>query len=257
MSNSITLAGIGNIHTDAEGRYSLNDFHKAAGCEDRHAPDRFLRLDSTEALLEAISNSPEVEIKNPVSVTKGRYGGSYACEELIYAYGEWISGSFHLKVIRAFKALVKGDIEKAQQIAQSKPASELAPLRTQRAISLAIDNGDKIKSRLPLLGDAAMQSIYAGLVNTAAGSAILPLARIEEKHKNATEIGKMFGVSANMIGRLANQHGLKTPEYGHYELGEAQFNSSQRETFVYNAKAVERFRALLSGANDNQKEISA
>lgn len=121
MAN-ITLAGIGNIHTDAEGRYSLNDFHKAAGGEDRHAPDRFLRLDSTASLIAAISNSPEVEIKNPVSVTKGRYGGSYVCEELIYAYGEWISGEFHLKVIRAFKALAKGDIEKAQQIA--RPSTE-------------------------------------------------------------------------------------------------------------------------------------
>lgn len=122
MAN-ITLAGIGNIHTDAEGRFSLNDFHKAAGGADRHAPDRFLRLDSTASLIEAISNSPEMEIKNPVSVSKGRYGGSYACEELIYAYGEWISGSFHLKVIRAFKALVKGDIEKAQAIATNKPVA--------------------------------------------------------------------------------------------------------------------------------------
>lgn len=139
----------------------------------------------------------------------------------------------------------------------AKPASELAPLRTQRAISLAIDNGDKIKSRLPLLGDAAMQSIYAGLVNTAAGSAILPLARLEEKHKSATEVGAIFGVNRNTIGRLANQHNLKTAEYGHWELGNAEHNTSQRETFVYNAKAVAKFRELLSGANDNQKEISA
>lgn len=136
----------------------------------------------------------------------------------------------------------------------AKQASELAPLRTQRAISLAIDNGDKIKSRLPLLGDAAMQSIYAGLVNTAAGSAILPLARLEEKHKSATEVGAIFGVNRNTIGRLANQHNLKTAEYGHWELGNAEHNTSQRETFVYNAKAVEKFRSLLSGANDNQKE---
>jgi len=133
-----------------------------------------------------------------------------------------------------------------------KTTSDLAPLRQQRAISIAIDNGDKIKARLPLLGDAAMQSIYAGLVNTAAGTSILPLAVLEEKHKSATEIGKMLGVHRNNIGRIANQHNMKTPEYGNWELGEAEFNSSQRETFVYNAKAVARFRELVS-SNDDHK----
>lgn len=138
----------------------------------------------------------------------------------------------------------------------SKATSDLAPLRKQRAISLAIDNGDKIKQRLPLLGDAALQSLYAGLVNTAAGTAIIPMAILEEKHKNATEIGKLLGVHRNTIGKIANANQMKTKEYGHWELGEAEFNSSQRETFVYNAKAVQKFRELLS-SNDDQKEGAA
>lgn len=134
----------------------------------------------------------------------------------------------------------------AQQPVPQKQQSDLAPLRQQRAISLAIDNGDKIRARLPKLGDVAMQSIYAGLVNTAAGSNILPLAVLEEKHKSATEIGNILGVNRNVIGRIANQNNMKTAEYGHWELGEAEFNSSQRETFVYNAKALERFSEILS-----------
>lgn len=134
----------------------------------------------------------------------------------------------------------------AQQPAPQKQQSDLTPLRQQRAISLAIDNGDKIRARLPKLGDVAMQSIYAGLVNTAAGSSILPLAVLEEKHKSATEIGNILGVNRNVIGRIANQNNMKTAEYGHWELGEAEFNSSQRETFVYNAKALERFSEILS-----------
>ena len=134
----------------------------------------------------------------------------------------------------------------AQQPAPQKQPSDLTPLRQQRAISLAIDNGDKIRARLPKLGDVAMQSIYAGLVNTAAGSSILPLAVLEEKHKSATEIGNILGVNRNVIGRIANQNNMKTAEYGHWELGEAEFNSSQRETFVYNAKALERFSEILS-----------
>lgn len=169
--------------------------------------------------------------------------------------GEDVKTKSKLEGAERFEALVFDEIlptirktgrYEAQQPAPQKQQSDLTPLRQQRAISLAIDNGDKIRARLPKLGDVAMQSIYAGLVNTAAGSSILPLAVLEEKHKSATEIGNILGVNRNVIGRIANQNNMKTAEYGHWELGEAEFNSSQRETFVYNAKALERFSEILS-----------
>lgn len=116
----IVLAGIGNIHTDAEGRFSLNDFHQASGGDSAKQPSNWLRLDQTASLVDEISNSSEVKINNPMSVSKGRYGGTYVCKELVYAYAMWISAPFQLKVIRAFDALVTGNIEEAQRIAQPR-----------------------------------------------------------------------------------------------------------------------------------------
>ncbi|MGU1832537.1 KilA-N domain-containing protein [Pseudomonas aeruginosa] len=53
MSKQLTVCGVA-IKQDAEGRYCLNDLHKAAGGEERHATWRFLRLDTTEELTKEI-----------------------------------------------------------------------------------------------------------------------------------------------------------------------------------------------------------
>jgi hypothetical protein len=118
MSN-ITLAGIGNIHTDADGRYSLNDFHKAAGALPHQKPSEWLSNQQTQELAEEIGKAG---IPAYVSTRGGRNPGTYVCKELVYAYAMWISAPFQLKVIRAFDALVTGDIEKAQQIATPRTA---------------------------------------------------------------------------------------------------------------------------------------
>lgn len=68
-----------------------------------------------------------------------------------------------------------------------------------------------------------------------------------EKTYTATEIGKMFGVSANMIGTIANKNGMKTEEYGITVLDKSKYSAKNVPAFRYNEKAVERFRELLKG----------
>lgn len=90
------------IRRDADGRYCLNDLHKAAGEHKRHQPSDFIRLETTVELIEAISNSGDSRSK-PVEASKGRYGGTYVVEDLALTYAMWISPRFHLEVIRGFK----------------------------------------------------------------------------------------------------------------------------------------------------------
>ena len=92
------------ISQDAEGRYSLNDLHRAAGGEKRHEPSRFTRLDSTQALVRELEHSPEMGSALK-TVNGGTNPGTFVVKELVYAYAMWISPAFHLKVIRAYDAL--------------------------------------------------------------------------------------------------------------------------------------------------------
>jgi len=105
MSALIEIGGIA-IAVDADGRYCLNDLHKAAGSERRHGPALWLENQQTRELVDELSDTGI-----PVSVIKGgSLQGTFVCKELVYAYAMWISAKFHLQVIRKFDALTRGEI---------------------------------------------------------------------------------------------------------------------------------------------------
>ena len=94
------------IRKDSEGRYCLNDLHKAAGGEKKHQPTDWLRNQQTQNLVEALKSTPENTGVIPLKVVNGGNNpGTFVCEDLVFDYAMWISAEFKLKVIRAYKAL--------------------------------------------------------------------------------------------------------------------------------------------------------
>lgn len=127
MTTQITISDI-SIHKDGQGRYSLNDLHTASGKEDKHQPAFFMRRQETIEMINEISNSAKSQSWKPTISKSGRYGGTYVCKELVYAYAMWISAAFALKVIRAYDALVSGNVEVKPKVRQCT-ATQLTPLR--------------------------------------------------------------------------------------------------------------------------------
>ena len=84
--------------------YSLNDLHVASGNDPKNKPANFVRLETTQALVNELKNETCSDLRSSVLVVKNGVG-TYACQELVIAYAAWISAAFHLKVIRAFMAL--------------------------------------------------------------------------------------------------------------------------------------------------------
>lgn len=114
------------VRADSEGRYSLNDLHKAAGGEKRHGPAYWTASSQFSEMVAELETTG-----NPVVKVEGRNGGTYVCKELVYAYAMWISASFSLRVIRAYDALVDGRLDEAQRIASRNLARLEAPYLTE------------------------------------------------------------------------------------------------------------------------------
>ena len=135
------------VRQDEQGRYSLNDLHQAAidaghdykRCQVEH----FTRSDGTQALVEELRKSGELKV-DPLVSRVGRYGGSYAARELVYAYAMWISPAFHLQVIRTFDSLATGRMGSAGSNAMIGQATGLP---TAQLVALQVQ-GWKIVDRL-------------------------------------------------------------------------------------------------------------
>ena len=119
-------------------------------------------------------------------------------------------------------------------------------LPAQAPVAALVDLAKLTLEHLPNLGQNSKQALLSVLTEQALGHKVIPLPRVEEHLMPAGEVGKLLGVSANKIGRLANANGLKVEPYGEFRLDKARHSSKQVESFHYSSAGVERLRELLS-----------
>ena len=112
-NNQPLVIGEFSIRQDEDGRYCLNDLHKASGNAIKHKPSFWLRNEQTQDLISELQNcnSQFAAIEKPVNILRGNFSGvkkqgTYVVKELVYSYAMWISAKFHLMVIRAYDSLV-------------------------------------------------------------------------------------------------------------------------------------------------------
>ncbi|MXV35794.1 MULTISPECIES: KilA-N domain-containing protein [unclassified Saccharibacter] len=121
LSSDLIIAST-SIKQDDQGRYCLNDCHRAAGGDPNKRPSNFLRLDTTQALIEEIDRCSYMSIGSLNTKKGGHNQGTYAVKELVYAYAMWINPAFYLQVIRVFDAAVRGALP-----APSRPVTPRLP----------------------------------------------------------------------------------------------------------------------------------
>ena len=103
----------------------------------------------------------------------------------------------------------------------------------------------KVASVVPVPGFKQICASYAS--RALAGAEVLPLPEVTERTYTAEEVGEILGgLTANRVGRLANQHGLKAPGYGLEVWDKSRHSNKQVPVWRYNDKAVVRLQEILS-----------
>lgn len=118
-NNQPLVIGEFSIRQDEDGRYCLNDLHKASGGLAKHKPSNFIRNQQTQDLIVEIEQFSDMSStdfdrcsnmsigQKAVNTIKGGIRqGMYVVEDLVYSYAMWISAKFHLMVIRAYRSQV-------------------------------------------------------------------------------------------------------------------------------------------------------
>lgn len=131
----------------------------------------------------------------------------------------------------------------------------------QKQIQPSENNSDEVKlikartkmakmflklSNVETLSPEYKNILVAKSAEALAGEPVLPLPKVERKTYSATEVGKILGVSAMKIGKLANLYNLKTEEYGIWYHDKAKYCSKEVDTFRYFDEGIDKLKSLLS-----------
>ncbi|MFT8335415.1 MAG: KilA-N domain-containing protein [Acetobacter orientalis] len=194
------------IRQDDQGRYCLNDCHKASGLDKKNGPSYWLATDQSQALIAELTDTGNPV--SPVSVKRGGTNqGTYVVKELVYAYAMWISPSFNLQVIRAFDALVTGQIPNAAPKPKRirKPSFDTAFARCMNVVALLPNVDENQKLLMAARGTHNLCGINPLEV---VGYTALP-SQTEDNYKTPTELGREFGLTGRMVNQILQNANLQ------------------------------------------------
>lgn len=249
-TNCLVIANV-EIATDNNGLFNLNALHKAGGLSEHKKPSQWLRLKSTQELINSLKNKQSVDShsgQKAINVNNGGTNqGTFAHELLAISYAGWIKPSFQLLVNQAFIDYRAGKLI-SSAVTPKNNDTGLPEFRKARAVSTMYGVAEKLCSHLPSLSEQSKQAIYAGLINPIAGP-VIPLPILEELTYSASEVGKQLGISAAKVGTIANKHGLKTKENGITVLDQAVHSSKQVPTFRYNQNGINAIKKNMEASH--------
>ncbi|EPI9105443.1 KilA-N domain-containing protein [Salmonella enterica subsp. enterica] len=119
-AKTISLFWNNTLHTvvpNDDGMYNLNGLHVVSGYARSKAPSEWTRHNQAIELIEKYSKpgNPGLQVRRGNTANRG----TWAIEELVYAYASWLSAEFYKAVLDAFTAAVAGNMVKVKEIVRT------------------------------------------------------------------------------------------------------------------------------------------
>lgn len=187
---------VGNlpVSRDPEGRFSLNDLHRAAGGEARQRPNYWIENQQTKELI------AELEIAGIPAISAKPKVGTFVCKELVYAYAMWVSPKFHLAVIRAYDDIVAGNVSVPME-------RQLQVLNREFKAAMGIAKTIGLKGNQATL--AADRAVSATLGVSALRLVGHEAVETDERPLTATELGRECDLNGREMNELLSDCGYQ------------------------------------------------
>lgn len=155
---------------------------------------------------------------------------------------------FTAKYVKRFNDMeqqIKGEASTSKSISTSEDKKKLAEARYNNSlvrkanILLKLADKDEISKEYK-------QVLYSYATAIIADKPLLPLPEMTEPTLTAEEVGKRLGITANMVGRIAKGHNLKTEQYGKWFHDKSRYSNKEVQSFRYYESVIPVIKAILS-----------
>ncbi len=151
-----------------------------------------------------------------------------------------IGKQYRRYMINIEKKYQKGETAKVES---NQAKDDLASAKLKNAKARMANICLKIAKEVPI--PEYKQIMYSKATEVLFDEKVLPLPDCERKTYSAKEIGEILGISANKVGKLANENKLKTAEYGKLVWDKSQYSNKQVETWRYYDSVIPKLQELL------------
>lgn len=101
------------------------------------------------------------------------------------------------------------------------------------------------KPEIQKLSPVAVETLQIKAVESVTGANLGEYLPEVPKTYSATEVGNALGISAQKVGKIANDNGLKTDEYGITVMDKSRYSSKEVPSFRYNEKGKAKIKEIL------------
>lgn len=157
---------------------------------------------------------------------------------------------FKIRYIKAFNAMrsMLENIRISESVGKSPSVQEIeAKARLMEAEARVLEARQKVSAMFVELGYRtdipeykAISESYA--INSLAGKEVASLPEVNRKTLSASEVGKILGISGNMVGKVANEYHLKNEENGKMFYDKSRNSNKEVETFRYYESAIPKIK---------------